>query len=241
MSKLKNKDFRYSVNYDYDTQYSCYESGCDSICRCGTIYNTTVTDVYIESIVSDIYSVYFDNSLSTKRDNKINEVLFGVTKEIDIYTIDRIIRHFKVYEPDRWEVGVEGGYYGDEIGDITLLNSVAQYIEDSLDIAFSINDLSGRIEYLVGLEYGHLLPELEGCSYEIINVDKSDIIFGSDGHYQKVKTKKLDHYIDSKYHGIRGIVIEKDRKVGSKFRLIDGYHRCTASTGSKVRVLKAYK
>jgi hypothetical protein len=166
--------------------------------------------------------------------------LGGITKEINIYIIDRIVRHFKIYEEFNWEIEICGGYYGQEIGYITIKDDIAKKIEQHLDIAFYIDDLSGRIEYLLGLEYGNLLPELVGKNYEIISIDKRDLIFGSEGHYEKVKNKKLDHYSDQNYDGIRGIVIEKERKVGNQFRLIDGYHRCSATKKDKVKVLKAF-
>jgi len=243
MSKLIDRDFKYSIDYDYNTQYSCEDSGCneEGICRCGMICDEHINSIEVDVIVGDIYAEYFDNSISTKRDNSINAILFGITKEVDLYTIDRIVRHFKLWESHNWKMVIEGGYYGQEMGGITLTSLVAKEVESHLDIAFSIDDLSGRIEYLLGLEYGHLLPELVGCKYEIIEVNKEDIIFGSDGHYEKVKYKKLNHYLDPKYHGIRGVVILKERKVGDQWRLIDGYHRCTSTQKDKVKVLRAYK
>jgi hypothetical protein len=242
MSVIVGKNFSYSVDYTYNTQYSCKESGCDweGICRCGTIYDEHIKSVDIQAVVGDIYSEYFDNTLSTERDNKLNSVLNGISKEINIYTIDRIVRHFDVQNSLNWEIEVEGGYYGQEIGDVIISDEIARKIEQYLEIAFSIDDLSGRIEYLLGLEYGHLLPELVGKKYEVISVDKKDLIFGSEGHYKKVKNKKLDHYSDYNYDGIRGIVIEKERKAGNQFRLIDGYHRCSATKRDKVKVLKAF-
>jgi hypothetical protein len=242
MSKLLDKNFSYSINYDYNTEYSCEDSGCneEGICRCGTIYDEHINSIDFDAIVGDIYSEYFDNSISTKRDNSINAIIFGITKEIDLYTIDRILRHFKIWETNNWEMQIEGGYYGAEMGDIILEDSIAKQIESNLDIAFSIDELSGRIEYLLGLEYGHLLPGLSGCKYEVIEIDREDIIFGSDGHYEKVKYKKLDHYLDSNYNGIRGIVLLKERKSGDKWRLLDGYHRCASTQNDKVKVLKAY-
>ena len=243
MSVIVDKNFRWVVDCDYNTQYSCRESGCDSegICRCGTIYDEVITNVDVDVIVGEIYATYFDNSLSTERNNKLNSILNGISKEIDLYTIDRIVRHHKIFDTNVWEIHVTGGYYGQEVDMITLDTRVATKIETDLDIAFSIDDLSTRIEFLIRLEYGHLLPELEGCSYELIQIERDNIIFGSEGHYQKVKEKKLDHYLDPKYMGIRGIVLKRERKAGDQWRLIDGYHRCSASRRDKIKVLRAFK
>ena len=230
-------NFRYNLNYDYNDYRNCDAYGCDDegICRCGTIENAHVLTVDIPSIVNEVYANHFDNSLSTKRNSIINSILGGVSKEIDIYTIDRILRINKAYEPTNWEVQVCGGYYGQEIDDVLLENSVAQKIEDQINEALSIIDLTPRIEYLLMLEYGSILPSLQGRQYSIETVERDSIIFGSDEHYRKVNTKSLDHYSDKNYTGIRGIALVKD----DRYRLIDGYHRSSTSENINIQLLIA--
>lgn len=229
--------FKYHTNYDYDAYRDCGAHGCDEegICRCETLENAHVVTVDIPSIVNEIYNSIFDNSLSSKRNSAINSILGGVSKEIDIYTIDRILRINKAYEPTNWEVQVCGGYYGQEIDDVLLENSVAQKIEDQINEALSIIDLTPRIEYLLMLEYGSILPALQGRKYSIEIVERDSIIFGSDEHYRKVNTKSLDHYSDKNYTGIRGIALVKD----DRYRLIDGYHRSSTSENIKIQLLIA--
>lgn len=237
MIKIVGTNFRYHLDYDYNDYRDCSGYGCDEegICRCGTIEDAHVISVNIPLMVGEIYANYFDNSLSTKRNSTINSILGGVSKEIDIYTIDRILRINKAYEPTNWEVQVCGGYYGQEIDDIILEDDVAQKIEEQLDKAFSIIDLSERVEYLLMLEYGKILPELENRQYSIETVERDSIIFGSDEHYRKVNTENLDHYSDKNYQGIRGIALVKD----GRFRLIDGYHRSSTSENIKIQLLIA--
>ena len=229
--------FKYHTNYDYDASRDCSAHGCDEegICRCETLENAHVVTVDIPSIVNEIYNSIFDSSLSSKRNSAINSILGGVSKEIDIYTIDRILRINKAYEPTNWEVQVCGGYYGQEIDDVLLENSVAQKIENQINEALSIIDLTPRIEYLLMLEYGNILPALQNCQYSIETVERDSIIFGSDEHYRKVNTKSLDHYSDKNYNGIRGIALVKD----DRYRLIDGYHRSSTSENIKIQLLIA--
>lgn len=230
-------DFTYDLRYDYDNYTSCSESGCneEGICRCSIIENAHVISVNIPSMVNHIYANYFDDSISTKRNSTINSILGGVSKEIDIYTIDRILRINKVYEPSNWEVQVCGGYYGEEIDDVILEDSVAKKIENQLEEAFNIIDLTERIEFLLMLEYGSILPELKGCKYSVETHERDSIIFGSDKHYRKVNTKNLEHYSDKSYQGIRGIALDK----GDKLRLIDGYHRSSTSENRTIKLLIA--
>jgi hypothetical protein len=234
---ILGKSFKYCTDYDYDSHRDCEHHGCDDegICRCGTIENAHINSVNIPSMVDEIYSEYFDNSLASKRNSTINNILGGVSKEIDIYTIDRILRINGAYEPSNWDIQICGGYYGQEIDDILLEDSIARKIEDQINEAFSIIDLTSRIEYLLKLEYGEVLPVLQGCQYSIEMVERDSIIFGSDEHYRKVNTKNLQHYSDKNYEGIRGIALVKD----NKFRLIDGYHRCSTSENIKIQLLIA--
>ena len=227
----------YHIDCDYDYHKDCSGYGCDDegICRCGTIDDAHVISVKIPPMVNEIYENYFDNSLSTKRNSTINTILGGVSKEIDIYTIDRILRINKVYEPSNWEVQVCGGYYGQEIDDVILDDSIAKKIEDQLDKAFSIIDLSERVEYLLMLEYGKILPELKDRKYSVETHERDSIIFGSDEHYRKVNTKSLDHYSDKNYTGIRGVALYKV----DKLRLIDGYHRSSASENRTIKLVIA--
>jgi hypothetical protein len=236
---LDKIDFQYSgVECEYDYIYDCESHGCDSICRCSSIDNVTINKIDIPAIVERIYQNYIDiNDLVNQRDNKLKSILFGTGKELDIYTIDRVIRKYKLFDEYSWDIDICGGYYGEELDGINICKSIARKIEDELNIAFSIDELNGRIEYLLGLEYGLLLPELENCNYEIVELDKSDVVFGSTNHYNKVKQKDLTHYDEKNYDGIRGVVLEKD----GKLRVIDGYHRIHSAKGPIVKVFKAKK
>lgn len=237
MIKIVGTNFRYHTDYDYNDYRDCSNYGCDEegICRCSTIENAHVISVSVPAMVHEIHANYFDDTLASKRNSTINSILGGISKEIDIYTIDRILRINKAWEPTNWEVQVCGGYYGQEIDDIILEDSVARKIENQLDEALDIIDLTSRIEYLLMLEYGNILPALQGLQYSIQTIERDSIIFGSDEHYRKVNTKSLDHYSDKNYNGIRGIVLIKD----DKFRLIDGYHRSSTSENRMIQLLIA--
>ncbi len=226
MFELGDVDFKYSgVEYDYRTENSCVESGCDSICRCGVIVDECVIGVDVSILSNEIYNMYFDNSKLTKRNNTINSILYGTGEELDRYCIDRILRSHKVWLSHNWDIVVEGGYYGQEIGHVRLESRVSSKIQDDINEVISINTNAGKVEFVLNLEYGYILPELDGCNYEIVDIDVNSIIFGSIGQYKKVQSEKLEHYIDIKYSGPRGVV----KKDGDKYKIIDGYHRIYAA------------
>lgn len=218
------------VDIDYSRKYNCLEVGCRDICRCSEIVDIKVKSVDTEVLVDEIYNSYFDNSLETKRDSKISEILWNIGDDINYYTIDRICRYFKIWE--KLEVNKEWGFYGEEIQSVKISNS--EKIVELINIALSINDLNGRIEFLLGLEYGSLLPHLEKRNWELSEIDVNDIIIRNESHLESVLKKDLKHYED--YDGIKGLVILTE---SDKWSLVDGYHRISKSSG-KVKVLKGY-
>lgn len=237
---LKDITFQYNGIYiDYNYIYDCENYGCDEegICRCGSIENEYVESVDVSLIVKKIYNDFFEQGKAADRNNTINEVLYGIGKDIDIYTIDRILRSYKIWETQNWNIEVEGGYYGQEVGDVKIKESIADKIEEELLTVFSLPSLKEKIEYLLKVEYGKILPEIVDSTYEYIVIDKDEIIFGVEKHLNKVMKKDLDFYSDKNYNGIRGIVV----KSGDKWRVIDGYHRIFSTKWPKVKVLVATK
>jgi hypothetical protein len=234
MIETLRNDFKYMVSYDYDTIYSCEESGCneEGICRCGHITNTYLNKVDVSAIVTNIYSEIFDNSISTKRHNAINS-LWGISEEIQKYTIDRILRVNKIWKPQFWNINVSGGYYGQEIDEVVLIEDMVLKINSQLERAFQIDNLTERIEYLLTIENGFILEDIKNGKYNISVIDIDDIIFSNTEHKRKVVIEELEHYSDRNYKGIRGIV----KKDGLKFKLIDGYHRLSKTENKLVKVL----
>ena len=237
---LKDITFQYNGVYvDYGYTYDCENYGCDEegICRCGTINNEHIDSVDVSLIVKRIYDEFFEQGKAANRNNAINEVLYGIGKDIDIYTIDRILRSYKIWENENWDIEVDGGYYGQEAGNVTIKETIADKIDEELWTVFSLPSLKEKIEYLLNVEYGKVLPELSNCNYESIVIDKDDVIFGVEKHLNKVMKKDLDFYSDKNYSGIRGIVV----KSGDKWRIVDGYHRIFTTKWPKIKVLAATK
>jgi hypothetical protein len=235
---IKYKDFKDNgVEIEYRREYNCENNGCDyeDICRCSYITEQSIESIDMTSVVNQIYYILFDKSLPSKRNIILDKLLFDIDKDINIYTIDRIARNCKLYLPESWKINIYSGYYGQEIDSVVLNSEVYYDFESKLEMAFSLG-LKERIEYILSLEYGYILPELENKNYKIVNINKSDIIFGNEEYLNKVSKKYLEHYSDVNYSGIRGIVFEKS----GKYKLIDGYHRCSSTNKEKVLVLEAY-
>ena len=234
MIEALRSDFKYMVLYRHDTVYSCEESGCneEGICRCGYITNTYLYKVDVFAIVTDIYSDIFDNSISTKRHNTINS-LWGISEDIEKYTIDRILRINKVWKPEFWDINIAGGYYGQQVDEVVLIEDMVQKLNTQLEKAFDIDNLTERIEYLLNLENGFILEDIKDKKYAVSVIDIDDVVFSNTEHKRRVLTEELEHYSDRNYKGIRGIV----KRDGNKFKLIDGYHRLSKTENKLVKVL----
>jgi hypothetical protein len=231
IGNLNNIDlYKDGVEISYSREYNCQESGCRDICKCSIIVDIE-TSVDTNRIIKKIYNIYFDDSLETKRNSKLSELLWDISDDINLYTIDRISRYFKIW--NNIEVNKTGGFYGEEIESVKISNS--EKIVELINKGLSINDLNNRVKYLLGLEYGYLLPELENKNWELSEINIDDIEIRNESHLESVSNKELKHY--DNYLGIMGVVILTKN---DKWRLIDGYHRLSKCKKGKVKVLKGY-
>ncbi len=206
---MEKINFHYCLEIDYDEENNCEEEGCDEdICRCGRIYNASVREVNLKEIIDHIKN----NCLDKKIIKKLN-----IDVETLSYGIDRIVRHVKMYDKTLYDVEVENGYYGQEIGSVyfnddeKLQNILKEFIESD-----------NPVEFLLNMEYGFVLPKLLNSKWMIENVDINLIVAGRKEYEKQVKIK--DNPYNDKYNGVV-CVCYKD---SGFYRIIDGYHRFSA-------------
>lgn len=191
-------NFQYIIDYDYTPEYNCEDYDCNEsgICRCGQIHDAQIkSEVAIDQLLG-----YIDVG----------------DKLIDRYCAERILTINKVWEPDNWFIDICNGYYGQEIDGIYLEGGVQDNIESQLEDILKLKSNREKLEYVLNLEYGFLLPELAGKTYRVINICPSEIEYGN-GYHKKVVN--IERY--KNYDLPRGVVL----KNGDRYRLIDGYHR----------------
>lgn len=214
------KDLHYNVNLDYDTYSDCEGEGCDGICRCSRIENAKVESIHYEALAEDIAP----ENLLTK------------------YCVERILRHFKpLQDSSSWDVETEGGYYGEEIGKVKLNEDVAETLSN---ILLALEDASDdkKVELALTVEYGFVLPTLQAKSWSLEKVHLVNLELGQKEYAKNLDKKRIDDYtfkfeMEKKHNRIdqtiTGVAIES----GSKYRVIDGYHRVTAAKKFGKRVI----
>ena len=234
---MLSNSFDSATLYDYQTEYSCEESGCndEGICRCGRIYDERATLINISDITNNIYDQFISpDSKSGKRHERISQIFYG-GEEIDKYCINRIISHFKAWDPNNWTIGVVGGYYGEEIGGVELDKDVLYDIFDACSIVIGFETIADKIRFVLNLEYGYILNELKNSDFELISIYKTDIDFDkmNKKHTENVRKENALYYLPDSYSLPRGIV----RKLkNGRYTIIDGFHRIIVTGNYEFKV-----
>lgn len=230
-----SNSFDSCVSYDYQTEYSCEESGCndEGICRCGRIYDDVVKSVSISEMTNYIYNHFIPNSKAGKRHERISQIFYG-GEEVDKYCINRIISHFKAWDSSNWIVNIIGGYYGEEIGGVELDKEVLYSISDACDIVLGFETIADKIRFVLTLEYGYILNELKDSDFELISIYKTDIDFDkmNKKHTENVRKENALYYLPDSYSLPRGIV----RKLNDRYTIIDGFHRIIVTGNYEFKV-----
>lgn len=199
------------IDYDYNTYYACHggSSCCDNdYCRCGVIEDARVTNI----VAAD----------------KFVETHWNKNSDIEKYCIERILTNCRWYDSEYFEVQSCGGYYGEEIGGVYFNNAnVCNLLIGDL---LSLETDAQKVEFVLNLEYGHILDAVKDLDWSIEHISKDKIVFGQKDHYHKLDETVVKGYAD--YSFPRGIC----RKLDTHYRVVDGYHRLKAG-GEVVEVL----
>jgi hypothetical protein len=207
--RLASLQARYAVEYDYEYVTNCEEAGCDSICRCGRYENLRTTSVNLEGLIE----------VQKQTGGKRLRFVHDTASTIEMYCIDRLLRLHKAYEPEKFSISVTGGYYGEEIDDITF--------EGAHDLLPAINEILNlesdlqKIRKVLEAEYSFVLDVINECKNVEIEELALDGLVGND-EYMRAKR-------GTQYEFAAGIPVGVvHRRPDGSPRLIDGYHRFAA-------------
>ncbi len=206
--RLVDENFVYcsAIRYDYERRTDCELHGCDTICRCGSIVDTKIIDINIIEVFEHVKN-YCCRKLST----------------IEEYCVERILRMFKLYDMNNWELSTCNGYYGEEIEGIFIdPKNLAVTIGRHIDEVLKTKSNDEKVKYILELEYGYLLDEFKDKKFKKTKVKKEQLHFGAKGHHIKLDPLVVEQY--KGYPLFKAICTQKE----DVFRIIDGYHRCAA-------------
>jgi len=138
------------------------------------------------------------------------------------YCIHRILTHFRVYQDESWQYHLTDDYYSQDVSSITLKPHIAEEIDRCLRQMVTLKD-NRKIESILELEFGRVLPEIQNKEWRIAQVPADSLRFTNQALYNKCADEDLT-YLDS-YKLPRGLCIAEPT---ATYRVIDGYHRLAA-------------
>ena len=199
---FRKTSLRYVVDYDYE------RSACtcdDYICRCTTIESAWIEESSINGLIDFLFRTY------------------GLSESyIDRYCFDRICHIFKIHDTDYFDIDIVRGYYGEEIGEITFDNE--EKVRNAFENLLTIDSVIDKIKFCLKLEYGYLIDCVESAtSAAIVEVNPADIVPAQREYF--VRMNKTIHEAYKGYSLPIGVCVRD----GSKYRLLDGYHRLAAN------------
>ena len=198
---------RYIDDVDYDRTNCTGE--CDDYCRCSSLTNVRLRSLNVASVVEAVIP------------KKLRHTITG-------YCAQRMLRHSGVGDKDNWSVEVRPGYYGQEIDGVLLDRSIAETATDHIKQVLAFRNDALRMEHILKLEYGYLLPSLRQREWTIRKISRGDVVVGQDDHYhRKLDRKLVEGYQDHTFPVAVCAVID------GVYRLIDGYHRFSSTEGKR--------
>lgn len=195
-------DFQYSLDIAYDDYKSCQHGDdcCDNdYCRCGEIQDTEIKSINHLSVLN-------------------NALAFGGKRKfmaLELYALERLCARLT---PDDFDVCIRGGYYGQEIDSVVLLD------ESPIRHIFTLTTPTQWVEYALTQEYGHVLDRLQGREWEMVKMPLNDICRPK--QYRDLNSDRLKYYKK---------LLEGDKSIflsclcDEELDLVDGYHRLLAS------------
>lgn len=235
LAEILSSDLKQFINFQINYSFSCCDKYCQDICRCAEIIDIEIQNLNLPMISRKIYKdLYSLNEKSYERRNKLTKLLEGYDNKFQIYCLERILNCNKLYDICNWKYEVVLGYYGQELDKVYLQEEVVEAVEKQINQFLSLTKLKEKVQFLLNLEYGFVLPSLVDCEYRIKQIPKEKIYFGQQSRYNKTKGDSI--YIDREKNQIMGICL----KEGDIYRVVDGYNRLSQNKHKKIFIIEAY-
>lgn len=203
------------------------------------IYDAEVTAVNPAAIAQSVIS---STGFRRKRDE--------VTRRRDGYLLERAIVSAQLSSED-FEVVVIPDYYGDTISklELTAPDKLEQILH-ALEPAPKTD--TEAVQRALQLEYGHLLPQLQGKRFRATRVKMSDLDFPhsthNSAHVNNLSQTVFDQYDRTPFRldplgsndkrMPQGVVIAEPN---GKYRVLDGYHRLGVAQADGKRMIDVWR
>lgn len=185
-------------DYDYRQAYDHWDRCANDYCRCSRIENLIIEEVDVNTFYNEIVRIF---------KKEYEEISLQ-----HLYCIDRLLSIHKVFDTSLWEVGITGGYYGEETSDASFAGKVDLFRD--LNKVMSL-DTDEAIIFILEREYGYVLPSLKDKTFTVYSLDLEEVHISNDRYFKSITEKS------EAPSGIYGLLLDQH----DKFKLIDGHHR----------------
>lgn len=199
----------------------------------GKVTGITIKNIDLSLIVEELYPLVDPkNNLCDpmihqhfKMLSQEQKLLLASQMLITRYCLHRILIHLKVYLSNSWTYKIGADYYGEEVQMISLNPNIARQV-DILIESLRLKNITEKLEKILTLEYGHLIPSVRKKKWYVKQVNFDELYFSNEEHLEECKLdlEKQPDYKKSleTYPYPRAITILNQ---DGKYKVIDGYHR----------------
>lgn len=231
-----DKDFIHLISATQSVHHPCPDGKCMSfgVCDCMVITDFKIERIDFSSIVRSVYrQVFHPDGKAYSLEKKINEILYGFSADFDLYLVERILSINKLYLPEKWNVTVDKGYYGQRISKIEMLPNIHQKITDDINHITQLKTLKDKVTFILNEEYGFVSQSDWEKNWTIEEVPIERIVFPNLIHQKVAKGKTIEYYLNYPF-SILGVCV----KSGDKYQVIDGYHRITHTQNKIIKIIQ---
>lgn len=168
--------------------------------------------------------------------NLIVDVLLNETKneltDIQKYAVGKIARINEMYDINKYTVETKWAYYGYE-PDVVLYENIEEVKQEIAKIV-EMND-NQVVEYILILEYGYILEQLQNKKWIIKNINIDNIYAGNKEYLRKVEKNNVYNNVlnpdNYEYKENKNMILG----IVTGDRLWDGYHRYCAAKKNNLK------
>lgn len=204
--------FRWSVEYDWDTDRDCESHGCSDICRCSVMSNLRVTSTH--GVGPDVFKILSRKTVEGKQAKK--DLKFS---DIESYCIRRLMVSHGCYNCENYDFSVGNGFYGEEIDNIRFTSE--SDLQTDVFRMLNLETDHAKVMYALNVEYGVIADIIKDTTQAEIVKEPIENVQPSAG---AIMLKRQTEYL---------YPLEKDSVIGILLErlLIDGNHRMSYKAG----------
>lgn len=205
------------LRHDYDKvevdyQRSACTGRCDDYCRCTKIESVSVRYIDLQGL-----SLAFEQS-----------------DPLTTYAIERVLTSMKPWKRDVLDFRAVGGYYGEELDSVSFREDFAGPADECVARLLELESPEDQLRCALEAEYGFVLDELTAAGFALEEVPRSHLILPQAQHAGSLSAKSLVPYRERR--GVMGLAIADSQGL---LRVVDGYHRLSATDHDPVEVIIA--